>query len=167
MYDPSMSLISIRAAVGLVVFTLTGCSSSSQIAVTSSGAIPTRGAYTVVEGVSGDISRSVADVLARQGLTKSESPNYVVQLSYAERPAGTGLLVPLGSDPQWLGRPDFYNRKRPVVTLGISIAEVANGRELYHASASGPPHSKKDAWLPLLRALFPTAPTRGADQDLD
>lgn len=162
-----MSLIYIRVVVGLVVFTLTGCSSVSQIVVTSSGTIPTRGAYTVVEELSGDISRSVSDVLAKQGLTKSESPSYVVQLSYAERPAGTGLLVPRGADPQWLGRPDFYHRKRPVVTLGISIAEIANGRELYHASASGRPHSKKDAWLPLFRALFPAAPTRDAGQDLN
>lgn len=157
-----MRLIYSKVAAGLVIFALTGCSSGPQITVTSSGTMPTSGAYAVVEGAPEDIARSVSDLLTKQGLTKSGSPDTIVQISYAERPAGTGLLIPQGSDPQWLRRPDLYHRKLPVMTLGISIAETADGRQLYHASASGRSHSGKDAWMSLLRALFPSAPTKGA-----
>lgn len=124
--------------------------------------MPVSGSYAVVENEPGELSRSISDILAEHGLTESEPPHYIVQVIYAERPAGIGLLVPRDADPRWLRQPDFHHKKRSIATLGISVAEVADGREIYSASASGRPPSEGDAWVPLLHALFP-APARNAD----
>lgn len=150
------------ATAAFFALVLAGCSSGPEIAVTSSGTMPTGGAYAIVEGMPGDVGRSVSDVLAGRGLTQSVSPDYIVQVSYAERPAGTGLLVPGDADTQWLRPPDFHRNKRPIATLGISLSDAIHGHEIYRASASGDPQSKDDAWVPLLKAIFP-APAQVAD----
>jgi hypothetical protein len=152
------------AASLLAALVLAGCSSGPGVSVRSSGTIPANGAYALVDGAPGDVSRLVSDVLAQRGLTVSKSPDYpdyVVQVSFAMRPAGTGLLVREDKDPQWLRRPDSYDRKRLIATLGISITEVAGGRELYRASASGRPPSKGRNWTPLLQAILRSPQQKG------
>ncbi|GGC13731.1 hypothetical protein GCM10011494_35740 [Novosphingobium endophyticum] len=150
------------AIAALVAPVLAGCSSGPQIDVVSSGTVPANGTYAIVEGAQGNVGRSVSEILAQHGLTRSETPDYIVQVSHAERPAGTGLLVPDDADAQWLRRPDFHHRTRPVATLGISIAAVADGRELYRASASGRSRPKGDIWAPLVQAILP-ASEQGSD----
>jgi hypothetical protein len=151
------------AAIAMLApLVLAGCSSGPEIAVVSGGAVPANGTYAIVENAQGDVGRSVSEILARHGLTRSEAPDYIVQVSQAERPAGTGLLVPDDADAQWLRQPDLHHTKRSVATLGISIASAADGRELYRASASGRSRSKEDVWAPLLQAVLPP-PVRAAD----
>jgi hypothetical protein len=149
------------AASLLAALVLAGCSSGPGVSVRSGGTIPANGAYALVDGAPGDVSRLVSDILAQRGLTVSKSPDYVVQVSYAMRPAGTGVLVPGDEDLRWLRQPDFHSEKRPIATLGISIAEVAGGRELYGASASGRPPSKGSGWVPLLQAILPAPQQEG------
>lgn len=162
-----MRIIYSRMLTGLIVFALAGCSSGPQVAVMSSGTMPGSGTYSIVEKTPGEVGRSIADVLARHGLIRSGNPDYIVQISYAERPAGTGLLVPHDAASQWLRRPDLYHKKRQVVTLGVSITDIADGSELYQASASRSPRSGEDTWTPLLRVLFPAVRMRDADKDPD
>jgi hypothetical protein len=145
------------AASVLAALVLAGCSSGPEISVRSSGTIPANGAFALVDGVPGDVNRSVCDILTQGGLTVSKSPHYpdyVVQVSVAMRPAGTGLLVQEDKDLQWLRHPDFYDRNRLIASLGMSITEVASGREHYRASASGRLRSKGSNWVPLLQAIL-------------
>lgn len=157
-----MNIILEKVAAGLAALAMTGCSSGPEIAVTSSGAIPASGTYAIVESAPGDVGRAVSEVLARRGLTQSESPRYIVQVGYAERPAGTGLLVPQDVDRAWLRQPNPYSRKRLVQTLGISIADAMDGREVYRAEASGRTRTKTGVGAPLLQVIFPLA-APGAD----
>ena len=121
----------------------------------------------MVEGAPGEVNRSISDVLTNHGLTVARTPDYIVQVSYAERPAGIGLIVPRDTDARWLRRPDLYRKKQRLMTLGISISAAADGRELYRASASGSLHSGRGARTHLLQALFPAAPMPDAVEDRD
>lgn len=151
-----MYLILKAAATAVIVVTvLSGCSSGPKITLDSSGTIPPGGTYSLIEGIPGNIGQSVSDSLTRRGLIASESPDYIVQVSYAERPAGIGVLIPDNGHRRWLQPPDFHRKKRPVATLGINIVDVADGQEIYHASASGPLSSKGDERATLLQAIFP------------
>jgi hypothetical protein len=152
-----MHMIHVGAAASVLALVLAGCSSGPEISVRSSGAVPANGTFALVDGAPGNVSRSVSDVLAQRGLTVPKSPHYpdyVVQVSFAMRPAGTGLLIQEDKDLQWLRHPDLYDRKRSIATLGISITEVAGGRELYRASASGWRPSNGRNWAPLLQAIL-------------
>jgi len=153
-------------AIGFALLALGGCSRAPQITVSSSGTMPTSGTYIVIEGAPVEISPSVPNLLAQHGLTQSKTPSYIVQVSYAERPAGTGLLAPRGPGSQWLRRPDLHHKRRPIITLGISIADVADGRELYHASASGRLQADPGSRASFIQAIFPV-PTRDTNQDPD
>lgn len=157
-----MNIIVIRAAAGLAALAVAGCSSGPEIAVTSSGTVPTSGTYAIVESAPRELDRAISDLLARRGLKQSESPHYLIQVGYAERPAGTGLLAPHDAGQEWLRQPDPYNKKRLVGTLGVSVADATDGRHLYRASASGRAQAKRGEWAHLLQAIL-SAPASDAD----
>ena len=149
-----MSRIFSSVGISLAALALSGCSGGARITVTSRGAMPSGGTYAIAEGAPAEIDESIAEALTRRGLTRSETPSYIIQIGYAERSAGIGLLVPHDPDSQWLRQPSPHHKKRAISTLDVSIAEASNGRERYRASATGRPPSKGSAWASLLRSIL-------------
>jgi hypothetical protein len=147
------------AAAALALILVGGCASRPPIEIQSSGTVPAGGGFALADSVDPQLERAFSAWAEGRGLRPAEQPAFLVQLSVSERPAGTGLFLPDRDDRQWLRAPDLSRKRRPVATLGISIAETATGREVFRASASrrGAGRQQGEGWEPLLEAML-TAP---------
>lgn len=133
-----------------VVAPLTSCASTSTIDTQRHGALPSRGAYVLVD--SSEIAPSTAasaitSRLDELGFTKGAPAQYAIQFTEADLPGKAGLYIPdrtASADEQaWLASPT-RSKSRRVGRLAISFTDMATGREIFRVDGEERYRAKAD-----------------------
>lgn len=127
-----MSSKILRLATGIAALALAACAGDPFI-VKASGSLPASGSFAAAaeDETATPILPLFLDRLEHRGLSRSDEPDYLVQLAASRRPRPVGLFVPEAS-PDWLRSPARGPGDLP--TLVFTVSERASGRELYRAA---------------------------------
>jgi hypothetical protein len=137
------------AALLPAMATVTGCAHAPAPQIVQSGALPPGGAsYALVEtdGAKPASGAAIAQCLGNRGMTVSDAPAYLAQISESDRP-GKAVAYPAdpkpekGQEPQWL--PGSAPGRGTIRSLALTLTDAATGREVYRVTASER-HSRKD-----------------------
>jgi hypothetical protein len=134
------STISGVAAI-LGVVSLGACVQAPRLDVVKTGVLPpasSSSSFSLEEDADSPARAMLADCLTRHGANRSETPNYLVQVSEAVRPKAVGASErqPDGTKakPQWL--PGAEPDHRWVRSLALSLVLASTGREVYRITVS-------------------------------
>jgi len=131
-----------------------------QPTVVSAGSIPTSGSFAYVDpGADDALLDGVGRSLEGLGLSRSDTPDYLVEVTHSARPASVGLLVPGAGDPQWHHAPLRKARRRIVETVVLTLSESRSGREIYRAQAISRSSMPGDRESLLPELLIPSGPS--------
>ncbi|WP_454798030.1 hypothetical protein [Novosphingobium lindaniclasticum] len=120
---------------------LPACTSLPKPTVNATGAIPQAGGIELVGGPAddGDWQSAILADLAARGFSRSERADYVVQLTTARLPGGTGLFAPQNKadEKTWLV-PPTRSRSTELRVYTLVISQRETGRELYRLVGQEP-----------------------------
>ncbi len=123
---PACAVIGVAALLG-------ACTSGPRVDVVTSGALPSAGAYSLVDTADTASRRTLSVCLAAHGLTPANGAAYLALLSESDRPRPVGAMTPQAESDK---RPDIWlpgaaPDRRQVRSLTLVLMQAATGQELY------------------------------------